>query len=309
MKKVLDEFIAYVKRKSYSTHTIYDYNYTLSTFFNFIADYAPDTERIESIDRDLILAYEKYLAVKIDGKGNRYSINRRRRFLTNLKTFFAYLEKNELIEKNPAVTIALPREKKRIIRNVLTIEEMKKVLTSCRGRTLKSLRDRTMLEVLYSTGMRADELCNVELRDLDLSEETIYIRKGKWDSERLVPFGKTAERWLVSYLERGRPLLAERDSPLLFLSMRGKKLQPQALLDVVQYWSDYAGIEKKITTHSFRHSCATHMLQGNADIRFIQFLLGHKNISTTELYLTIELSDLKKVHKNSHPRESKNWNL
>ena len=307
MRKLLQQFIDHGKRRNLKPPTLNDYSRTIGELFYFIENNHPDITTINDITRDIIIRYEKHLVTKIDGRGKPISLPRRKRHLTNLRRFFSFLEKENIITSNPTVNIALPKEKKTIIKDILTIEEMNNLLKTCKANTPKSIRDRAIMELLYSTAIRGDELCNIHMKDIDLNENILFVRKGKWDSERKVPFGNKANFWATRYIQKVRPLIHNSSSQLLFTSMTGNKLEPQVLLDIVKYWGKKANIKKNITTHTFRHSCATHMLQRKADIRYIQKQLGHKRITTTEGYLKIEISDLKEVHKRCHPREQSGW--
>ena len=307
MNRYLSEFLDYCRRKGYASHTIHDYGMTVGAFFAFLRETCPDVTEITDITREMVMGYEKHLAVKKDGRGKVMSRNRRRRYLGNLRAFFAYLEKEEKIFQNPAVNMALPREKRRLIKDILTPEEMETLLKSCEGTSARGLRDRAIMELLYSTGIRADELCGIEMGDLDLDERLLYVRKGKWGNERVVPFGSSAGYWVSRYIETARSLLNEEATDYLFVSLRGTRLEPQTLRRMVKARAGAAGIEKPVTTHTFRHSCAAHMLRGRADIRYVQKQLGHRRISTTEQYLRVEITDLKEVHERCHPREQESW--
>ncbi len=305
MNKSKKEFINYLKRKSYKELTVNDYERTLNEFIKYVNANFPSIKKINDINRDIILNYEKFLIVKKDSLNKIMSRNRRRKYLTNLKSFFNFLEKEEHIQKNPTLNIALPKEKKTIIKNILTIKEMQSLLSSCNENTLKCIRDRAILETLYSTAIRSNELCNIQLNDIDFEENTLFIRKGKYNSERYLPFGDSAKHSIQKYLKNIRPFINHNNEKYLFVSMTGKQLQSQSILDIVEFYSTRSKIKKKITTHTFRHSCATHMLKNKADIRHLQIFLGHKRLSTTEKYLQIEISDLKEVHLKCHPREKK----
>ena len=244
---------------------------------------------------------------KKDAQGKILTRGRRCRYLASLKAFFLYAQKEEKIFKDPSVTVALPKVKKRIVKDVLTGEEMDRLLRYCSGHTMRSLRDRSMLELLYSAGIRADELCNICIEDVDFEEKFLFVRKGKMDSERIIPFGESAKYWMMRYLSKVRPLVAGHEGELLFVSLRGRKLNSDTVCRMVKKWAGIAGIEKNVTTHTFRHTCASHMLKGRADIRYVQRQLGHRNISTTEKYLKIEISDLKDIHERCHPREQEDW--
>lgn len=307
MDNLVYEFIEYLKRKSYKRNTTEDYERTLLVFLKYIKDDYPDAENITDITREMMLGYEKYLSVKTDAKGKVTSLNRRKRYLLSVRAFFRYLEREEKIYGNPSANMAFPRERKSIIRDVLTEEEMERVLKACSGNSAKIVRDRAIMEFLYSTGIRSDELIHIRVRDIDLRERTVFIRKGKLGSERLLPFGEAALYHVKKYLEKVRPFITGEGSDELFVSFRGRMLSGDALRDLIKNWARAAGIEKNVTTHTFRHTCATHMLKGKADIRYVQAQLGHRCISTTERYLKIEISDLKEVHERCHPRERDDW--
>jgi len=237
MNRHLYEFLDHAKRKRLKAHTIYDYKRTIGEFFKFVNENYPDIKDITGITRDIVLSYEKYLVTKKDPKGKIISRGRRRRYLSNLKIFFAYLQKEERIYADPTVNMAIPNEKRKILKDVLTIDEMDKLIKICPGGTIKGLRDRAILELLYSAGIRADELCNIELEDIDLDEMLLFVRKGKLGSQRLIPFGESCKYWTLKYLERARLLISGPDNALLFVSMRGRKLDPQALLDIVKNYA------------------------------------------------------------------------
>jgi len=307
MEQELYEYLEYKRRRGLKDATLGDYRRTLQRFFDFLDENYPDVSEITDITRDVVLSYERYLAVMKDAWGRELSVGRRNKYLLHLKSFFQYLQKEEKIYRNPAVNIVLPKERMRIVRDVLTVEEMDKLLKICSGHSMRSLRDRAILELLYSTGIRADELCNICVEDIDFSERILFVRKGKLGNQRHVPFGESAKYWLGRYLERARPLIEEIESELVFVSFRGRKLNPDILCRIVKKWAKEAGIVKNVTTHTFRHSCATHMLKGRADIRYVQRQLGHRHISTTEKYLKIEIADLKEIHERCHPREQDDW--
>ena len=178
------------------------------------------------------------------------------------------------------------------------------ILEAPSGDTPLELRDRAILEVLYSTGLRNMELRNLTLFDADLKGGLLRIRDGKRKKERIVPLGECAVRHLRRYLRNGRPHLAQSSSQtLLFVSKNGRQITSANLIWIVKKYLKRTKIGKEITPHSFRHSCATHMLKGKADLRHIQELLGHASVQTTQIYTKVELSNLKEVHRRCHPRQ------
>ncbi len=303
MNKYIAEYIEYAKRKKYRESTVAEYELFLKTFFGFITGNYPEVKEITSVTRDMIRLYEKYLVTMKDSRGKIMTRNRRRRYLANLKTFFNWLLREEKIYVNPASNVAIPREKVSLPGDILKPEEMNRLLKSATGTDLMTLRDRSILELLYSTGLRADELCNIEISDIDFDDEILFVRKGKKDNQRFVPFGESAKYWLMKYIEAGRGLYPGENKSLLYLTLRGRPLTPVTLGRIIKKYVEKAGIEKRICSHSFRHTCATLMLKNNADIRYVQELLGHKSISTTEKYLRVDITDLKEIHRKCHPRE------
>ncbi len=307
MYALLSEYIEYGEREKLNEKTLKEYFLFVHTFLIFLADIYPDITDITDVTRDVILSYEKYLVTMKDSRGKILARNRRKRYLTNLRTFFTWLQKEEKIYKNPTANMALPKERKTIVKDILNHDEMDKLLKNCSGDSLKDLRDRAMLELLYSAGLRAEELCALEIKDIDFDEHVLLVRKGKLGNERIIPFGDSAEYWVKRYIQNARNLINESGHDLVFVSMRGKRLQPVTLCRIIKENAVKAGIEKNVTTHTFRHSCASHLLKGGADIRYVQKQLGHKSISTTEKYLKVEITDLKEVHKRCHPREQDSW--
>jgi integrase/recombinase XerD len=182
---------------------------------------------------------------------------------------------------------------------------MQKVLRAPDLSTHMGLRNRTILEVLYSTGMRSSELRNLKTEDINMSDGWITIRYGKGGKDRVVPIGKAAAHFLQLYLDKTRPVLArDKKHDICFVTQYGTApLSYESLNQIVQKTARAAGIRRIITPHALRHTCATLMLRGRADIRHIQELLGHSSLSSTQIYTRVEIGDLKKVHTKCHPRE------
>ena len=307
MINLVNEYIEHGRRRGLREKTLTDHNKRLGVFFGFLEENYPDVVEITDVTRKMILDYEKYLASRDDSRGKAMTRERRYRYLSTLKIFFAYLQKEEKIYSDPTANVVFPKLKRRVIKNVLNIDEMNRLLNSCAGGSMKDLRDRAILELLYSTGIRSGELCGIEIRDIDLKEGLLLVRKGKFDKERVIPFGEAACYWVRTYLEKARSGIAGCDNDYLFTSMTGTGLRPPVLCKIIKQRARSAGIDKNVTTHTFRHSCATHLLKGRADIRYVQEQLGHKSIQATEKYLKIEISDLKEIHERCHPRERDDW--
>ncbi len=303
IEKDLYEYTLHEKEMKLAPSTVDDHERTILLFLNFIKAEYPEVKEITDITKDMIRSYGIHLTSRRDARGKTMSRERRRRHITNLKGFFLYLQRMERIYTDPMTGISTPKARESIVKDILTIEEMEVLLKNCTGHTVHSLRDRAILELLYSTGIRAMELCTLHVEDIDLDEMILFIKQGKGLKERYVPYGESARYWLVRYIEKVRPLMLSEGENLLFCTLRGTPLTPDSLLSMVKKRAKASGIEKNITTHTFRHSCAAHMLKGRADIRYVQQQLGHRSIGTTERYLKVEITDLKEVHSRCHPRE------
>jgi len=307
MIALIEEFLNHGKRRGCQEKTIIDQRTRLLSFAGFVEATYPEVSNVTDITREIVISYEKYLMTAKDGRRKVMTRERRYRYLAIVKGFFTFLQKEEKVYRNPAANIALPRLRNPVVKDVLTVEEMETLLKSVSGQGFAEVRDRAILELLYSTGIRSDELCNIELSDIDFTENILFIRKGKLDRERMIPFGQSAHAWLRKYIDTARPFMEGSRTELLFTSLAGTRLRPPVLVNMIKKRVKRAGIGKNVTTHTFRHTCATHMLKGRADIRYVQKQLGHTSIQTTEKYLKIEITDLKEVHERCHPREQDDW--
>lgn len=218
-----------------------------------------------------------------------------------IRIFFRFLVARQGWPANPAESLSLPRPEKHLP-ETLGVEQVRKLVESIEPTDPQGFRDRAMLELLYSSGLRVSELCAARLENLDLDAGFIRVT-GKGSKTRLVPIGNPAASAIRRYLESGRPMLVRRwTGAEVFLSIRGKKLTPQRIWQLIKQYAARAGIESKVYPHLLRHSFATHLLGGGADLRIIQELLGHADISTTQIYTHVEKSGLKSVIKKFHPR-------
>lgn len=230
--------------------------------------------------------------------------------LTAVRMLLAWATRAKRITMNPAAELAMPKLPKRLPRAVLTVSEMERVLAAPDLTTPLGLRDRAILEVLYSTGIRRMELVGLDSTDLDPERGTLFVREGKGKKDRLVPIGERAVRWTLRYLDDVRPTLIEhaalratrhRSTTALFLSARGTRLRATKLTDRLHQYLVKAGIEKPGSVHIFRHTMATLMHDAGADIRDLQEMLGHAQLSTTEIYTHVSIERLKAVHTRTHP--------
>jgi len=218
-----------------------------------------------------------------------------------IRIFFRFLLARKILQKNPAENLAVPRIEG-YLPETLNAPEVERLLDSVRETDPLGLRDRAMLELLYASGLRVSELCGVRLEGLALDEGMIRVT-GKGNKTRIIPVGSKACAAIRRYLEIERPtLVGPRSGAEIFLSVRGKKLTPQRIWQLLKQYASRAGLESNVYPHLLRHSFATHLLGGGADLRIIQEMLGHADIATTQIYTHVDRTHLKTVHKKFHPR-------
>jgi integrase/recombinase XerD len=255
----------------------------------------------KEITTPILERYRRHLFYYRKPNGAPLTLGSQHSALTPLKTFFKWLTKENHIFWNPAAELELPPQPKQLPRALLSVEDVEAIFRAIDHATITGLRDRAMLELLYSTALRRTECANLRRYDADLSRLTVFVREGKGRKDRFVPLGDRAALWLDKYLLESRPLLLSEDSEALFVTDYGEPITPEFLASRVNRYMDLAGIDKPGSCHLFRHACATHMLDNGADIRFIQALLGHAALSSTERYTHVAIGKLQKTHAATHP--------
>jgi len=295
-----DAYLNHLAVMNYRPMTINGRRQNLLYFLEWA--HARDLDHPQQITRKILESYRRWLHHYRKKNGKPLSIKSQRDRIQVIKQFFRYLCKQDLLDANPASEIELPRAERRLPKPVLTVQEMQQLLSLPDITDPLGLRDRAMLETLYSTGIRRSEAVRLELRDLNASSGTIFVRQGKGAKDRYVPVGKRALHWLTRYLEDARPLLELGDGcPSLFLSALGGPFNPDAFGSKVAAYIRKAGFGSRGGCHLFRHTCATHMLEGGADIRYIQQLLGHAQLDSTSIYTRVSIKQLQEVHSRCHP--------
>ena len=236
--------------------------------------------------------------------GGRLSTSTQHARLSALRSFFGFLAREGKLLVDPAASLVLPKKRRSLPRSLLTPKEALKLVESIETKTPMGHRDRAVVEVLYATGIRNAELRGLTLADFDAEAGTLFVRAGKGGKDRVLPLGPVVTAIVSDYVQLARPKLAKRSGVTsLFVSNHGWPLWPASVVRIVDLAARRAGLQKTVRPHRLRHACATHMLQGGADVRHIQRLLGHSSLSTTEVYTRVEIGDLKAVHKRFHPRE------
>ncbi|MEE8056328.1 MAG: site-specific tyrosine recombinase XerC, partial [Pseudomonadales bacterium] len=258
-------------------------------------------EQPQDITKPILERYQKTLYYYRQHNGEPLSAGTQAHYLTCIKQWFKWLTQQNYLLYNPASELILPKAVASLP-VVLTIEEVEQILQYPKTHQAYGLRDRAILEVFYSTGIRRSELCRLQVQDISLSRQTLFVRKGKGGKDRLLPIGERALYWVKRYLEQLRPaLLIETKEQTLFLNDYGEPFRDTKLGDRVKRIIKKAGITVPGSCHLLRHAMATHMLENGADLRYIQMMLGHANVSTTQIYTHVSIRALQAVHATTHP--------
>lgn len=272
----------------------------LRRFIEWCDDRGIDDPKV--ITKPILERYQRYLYHYRKSDGEPLSTGSQNVILTPIKSFFKWLTQQNYLLYNPASELVLPKKPKALPRNVLTIEEVLLVLEQPDTATPNGLRDRAMLETFYATGIRRSELASLADVDIDASRQTLFVREGKYGKDRYLPLGERALHWVIRYrFEVRSQLLCDYQQQALFLTDYGEPFKGSYLGHLVKGYIQQAGIDKTGSCHLFRHAMATHMLENGADIRFIQAMLGHSDLSTTEIYTRVSIEKLSEIHKATHP--------
>ena len=292
--EILDSFLHYLAvEKGLSRNTLEAYSRDLNAYLDFL-----EGEGIASLadtSKLTIMAFIKQL------KKSGLSLRSITRALVALRGLYRFHTREGLLTADPLEDMELPRLGP-TLPHVLTIQDCEQLLAQPDAESLLGIRDGAMLELLYGTGMRVSELCDLPISGVNL-EAGFALIKGKGGKERVCPIGEMAMERVKNYLQQARPLLLKgRESPFLFLNNRGGRMSRQGFWKLLKHYALKAGITKHLTPHTLRHSFATHLLERGADLRFIQAMLGHADISTTQIYTHVNQEYLKQLHRKYHPR-------
>jgi len=298
--KLLNRFVEWMNTHGFSPNTVKNRYHNISYFITWCHDRGFRHPR--EISPGIIERYQVHLYRSKKKSGDPLSMGYQNRQLSSLRSFFKWMFKSKYMAYNPASDIELPRLGQRLPRDILTISEVEQVFQQVDLSSRFGVRDRAILEVLYSTGMRRQELCLLKCVDLDFARGTVLIRHGKGKKDRVIPIGDRALAWVEKYLNELRFILVnEPDNGILFLNKIGDSIGITWLSQIVTWYIKSAKLNKSGSCHLFRHSMATLMLEGGADIRYIQQMLGHAKLDTTQLYTRVSIKKLKEVHKKTHP--------
>lgn len=294
MHQLLDRFLHYlIVEKGLSKNTIEAYSHGLNRFLNYLR--GKGTEEIREISKLDIREFLLFL------KKKGLSSKTLARNLVSIRVFLRFLTEESILSANPAEEIESPKTAK-TLPEILSLEEVETLLEQPDPQILQGMRDRAMLEMLYATGMRVSELTRLQVNHVHLDAGYVLVY-GKGSKERIVPIGNEAIKWARRYMgETREKLLKKRESSFLFVNRSGKPMSRQYFWKSIKAYGRRAGIRKRITPHLLRHSFASHLLERGADLRSVQLMLGHADISTTQIYTHVTGERLKKIHQRYHPR-------
>ena len=290
-------FCDYLRTLKRDKSTIKGYAAALRLFFAFLRKKGiPD---LRAITRANVLEYQAELMQRT------WTVRSVHKTLSAMRRLYEYLDDQGKILMNPTVGINMPKLERNLPRTILTRSEMRKLLDTPDTSLPAGIRDRTIMEVFYSTGIRVAELCHLTVHDVDLLNGYLRINSGKGCKDRVVPLGKKARKYLAEYMRhvRGFFTRSNRDERALFVSNRQRGFTTTRVNQIVRHYARLARIHKRVSPHVFRHTCATHMLEGGADISMVQRLLGHVLLNTTQVYTRVAQPEIKRTHKKTHPRE------
>lgn len=292
MEKNIIKFLEFIEKdKKLSSNTLESYQRDIYQFKDYIDENKIDYIKIEGSQ---IVEYLDYLA-KINKKPSTIS-----RHLASIRLFYQYLLRDKNVKEDPTKGIQSPKIEKKAP-SVLSSQEVSLLLEQPSGEDLKSLRDKAMLEVAYATGMRVTEIISLNIENVDLNAGSVTCKNE--NKQRIIPLGKLSLKALNEYITKARPnLIRDEKEQALFVNINGRRLTRQGFWKIIKFYKEQAHISKDITPHVLRHSFATHLLQNGADLKSIQEMLGHSDISSTQVYMQFQDDNLKNVYQKAHPR-------
>jgi integrase/recombinase XerD len=298
--QLLNEHLTALRVKGYSLYTVRNRLVHIRMFLRWCAD--NQIGSVSKITLKVLEGYQRHIAEYRKPNGQPLTIISQHARLVPLRVWFRWMAKQRYLRTNPASDLELPRLGRILPRNILSAEEVERVLRQPCLTTAIGLRDRAILEVFYSTGIRRLELVRLKIADLHFDRGLLLVREGKGGRDRYVPIGQRAVQWLRKYLRRSRPgLSCCRDEDTAFVSREGKPISRDQLSWIARKYVTAAKLGKTGSCHLFRHTMATLMHENGADIRFVQQMLGHADIKTTQIYTQVAIPALQRVHAQTHP--------
>ncbi|MGH7213176.1 MAG: site-specific tyrosine recombinase XerC [Tepidisphaeraceae bacterium] len=304
MAAMRDRHLEHIAVRNYSPRTVEARTVYLNYFIRWCEDRA--VVRPGDVTKPVIDRYQRWLYHYRNESGKPLTFHSQYTHLSPIKSWFKWLARENFILFNPASELDMPRLNRSLPKHILTASEVDQVINGTDANSALGVRDRAILETFYSTGLRRLEVVHLKLYDVDLERATVMVRDGKWHKDRFVPVGERAVLWLNKYLADVRPLLAVQGGPredTLFLTNAGEPFTPDSMTQLARLYVEKAKLPggKRGACHVFRHTMATLMLEGGADIRYIQAMLGHADLSTTQIYTHVGIRNLQQVHAATHP--------
>ena len=292
MEKDIKNFLEFVKTsKKLSKNTLESYQRDIIQYREYLEKNTIDYLEVKN---ENVINYLNYLK-DLNKKPSTIS-----RHLASIRLFYQYLLKNKKVNEDPTKGIQSPKIEKKAP-SILSSQEVSLLLEQPSGENLKSIRDKAMLEFAYATGMRVTEIISLNIEDIDLNASLVTCRNG--NKQRIIPLGKMSLNALQEYISTARSnLIKDENEKALFVNINGRRLTRQGFWKIIKYYKEQAHITKEITPHMLRHSFATHLLQNGADLKSIQTMLGHSDISSTQVYMQFQDDSIKNIYKKAHPR-------
>jgi len=305
IKFTLPHYFRYLKAIGRSDRTIKNASYDLNQFIRFLEE--ENIFAVDELTSDIILEYQQELAFRVTRKGTLLSLRSQAQLLGSLKVYTRFLKEYDYLPDDPADKLKLPKKPKKLPKVILSKQDVKTLFEAIDTRTITGYRNRVIIEILYDTAVRRAEITSMKLHDMDLNAGFIHVT-GKGNKDRVVPLSERVCVLVKSYILHVRPMFIkdknEKDHGHLVLNRWGTKMSGNSIREVVKRVCLLAGIKKPITTHTFRHTCVTHMLRNGAPVRHLQQMLGHESLESTQVYTHVTINDLKKVHAKYHPGDT-----
>lgn len=300
MRPMMARFLEWMQVRNHTPRTLESYERALRYFAAWTEERG--IEKPAEVMKALVEQYQRHLFYRRKADGKPLSYSTQLNLIHPMRSFFRWLSRSGFIEANPSLEMDLPRQDVRLPQVILTPSQAESVINQPNVKTALGLRDRAILETLYSTGMRRMELVALTVYAVSPERGTVMIRRGKGRKDRLIPIAPRALGWLDKYLAQVRPELVDGEDPgAIFLSVSGKPLTPDELSQIVSAYVRESGVSAAGACHLFRHCVATGMLENGADLRAIQELLGHQSVDTTTIYAHLSIEKLREVHAATHP--------
>jgi integrase/recombinase XerD len=301
IKEALRAYLQHLQTQGRSHYTIKNVRSALRGLFAFLEEQHITT--VEELQADVLEEYQQDLAFRVTIQGKLLALRTQGQKMMTVKSFTKFLKDKDYLLHDPGAKLKLPRKPKRLPKVILSAKDVKKLIEAPDTHTNRGYRNRIIIEILYDTAIRRSELAQIKINDLDLNAGFIRIQ-GKGDKDRVVPLSERVCELVRNYILAVRPcLIRDNDDGYLLLNRWGKKMDPNAVWAVVKRCTYLASLRKNVSTHTLRHTCATHMLKNGAPVRHLQEMLGHESLESTQLYTHVTINDLKEIHRKYHPSE------